>query len=118
MSLGSRLKKARERKRLTQQEVADKLGVSNGAISGYERNYRDPDTEMLKKLATLYEVSVDYLTGNIIKESSNTYEINEINKEEKIRQEKLKLAEMIINLPENQRKLIEEMIRTLQDKEK
>ncbi|UOF92966.1 helix-turn-helix domain-containing protein [Fodinisporobacter ferrooxydans] len=47
--------------RLTQMEVANKLGISNGTLSGYERNYRDPDTETLKKLADLYEVSVDYL---------------------------------------------------------
>jgi len=115
VDLGSRLKKARENKRLTQQEVADKLGVSNGAISGYERNYRDPDTEMLKKLAMLYDVSVDYLTGNVIREKSPSYNTD---KDELIKEEKLKLAEQIINLPENERNLIEEMIKTLQDKHK
>lgn len=70
--LGSKLKKARENKRLTQQEVANKLGVSNGAISGYERGYRDPDTETLKKLADLYEVSLDWLNGRDEKEGEYT----------------------------------------------
>ncbi|WP_433748331.1 helix-turn-helix domain-containing protein [Paenibacillus amylolyticus] len=70
--LGSKLKKARENKRLTQQEVANKLGVSNGAISGYERSYRDPDTETLKKLADLYEVSLDWLNGRDEKEGEYT----------------------------------------------
>ncbi len=70
--LGSRLKKARENKRLTQQQVAKILGVSNGAISGYERNYRDPDSEMMKKMADLYEVSLDWLYDRSEKESEYT----------------------------------------------
>jgi len=70
--LGSRLKKAREKKRLTQHQVAAILGVSNGAISGYERNYRDPDSEMLKKMADLYEVSIDWLYDRDEKESAYT----------------------------------------------
>lgn len=70
--LGSRLKQARENKRLTQQEVADKFGVSNGAISGYERNYRDPDSDTLAQLADLYEVSLDWLKGRDTKGSEYT----------------------------------------------
>lgn len=72
MALGERLKKARNNKGLTQIEAAKKLGVTNGALSGYERNYRDPDTNMLKEMAELYEVSLDYLVGNKI---SNNNEI-------------------------------------------
>lgn len=59
--LGSRLKKSRENKRLTQIEVSKKLGISNGTLSGYERDYRDPDTDTLSKLAHLYDVSLDWL---------------------------------------------------------
>lgn len=66
MALGERLKKARNDKGLTQIEAAKKLGVTNGALSGYERNYRDPDTNMLKEMAELYEVSLDYLVGSKI----------------------------------------------------
>lgn len=64
MTLGDRLKEARKIKKYTQMEAASKLGITNGALSGYERNYRDPDTEMLKKLANLYEVSTEWLLGN------------------------------------------------------
>ncbi|MGG0796430.1 helix-turn-helix transcriptional regulator [Brevibacillus laterosporus] len=52
-SLGSRLKQACENKRLTQIHVAKKLGISNGTLSGYERNYCDPDTETLSQLASI-----------------------------------------------------------------
>ncbi|MFJ7663703.1 helix-turn-helix domain-containing protein [Lysinibacillus sp. NPDC097162] len=72
MALGERLKKARNDKGLTQIEAAKKLGVTNGALSGYERNYRDPDTNMLKQMAELYEVSLDYLVGNKIINNNET----------------------------------------------
>lgn len=62
-TLGARLKEAREQKRLTQMEVAQRLGISNGTLSGYERDYRDPDTDTLSRLANLYDVSIDWLKG-------------------------------------------------------
>lgn len=63
MALGKRLKHARENARKTQKQVADKLGISIGTLSGYERDYRDPDTDTLNNLAELYNVSADYLLG-------------------------------------------------------
>lgn len=80
MALGERLKKARNDKNLTQMEAAKKLGVTNGALSGYERNYRDPDTNMLKQMAVLYEVSLDYLLGN---NNTNNNEIGLSKKDER-----------------------------------
>src|SRR5690554_596587 len=64
-TLGSRLKDAREKKHLTQIQAADKLGISNGTLSGYERNYRDPDTTILKKMSDLYGTGVDQLLGKV-----------------------------------------------------
>lgn len=69
-SLGKRLKMSREKTHLTQQQVADKMGISNGTLSGYERDYRDPDTDTLNKLSSLYEVSVDYLLGRTDKKEN------------------------------------------------
>jgi transcriptional regulator with XRE-family HTH domain len=62
-TLGTRLKLAREQKGFIQQQVASKLEISNGTLSGYERDYRDPDTNTIVKLSYLYEVSTDYLLG-------------------------------------------------------
>lgn len=61
--IGKRLKKAREDAKFTQMKAADKLGISNGTLSGYERNYRDPDTDILNKMADLYGVTVEWLMG-------------------------------------------------------
>lgn len=63
MSLGKRLKLEREKRRWSQLFVAEKIGITNTVLSNYERDYRDPDTDTLKKLANLYDVSVDYLLG-------------------------------------------------------
>lgn len=66
-NLGSRLKKARLYKKFTQRMVASKVGVSIGTISGYERSYREPDSQILMKLADLYQVSLDWLYGRVVK---------------------------------------------------
>ena len=59
----SRFKRLRKQSNFTQQEVGDKIGVSKVAISGYENGIRSPETETLKKIATLFNVSIDYLVG-------------------------------------------------------
>ncbi|WP_433956949.1 helix-turn-helix domain-containing protein [Cytobacillus horneckiae] len=61
MSLGARLKYQREKRKWSQIEVAKKIGITNAVLSNYERDYRDPDTDTLRKLSDLYEVSIDYL---------------------------------------------------------
>ena len=63
VSLGNRLKSEREKWGWSQKFVATKTGISNAVLSNYERDYRDPDTDTLKKLAELYEVETDYLLG-------------------------------------------------------
>ncbi len=62
--LGQRLKNARETKRYKQNEAAKIIGVHNSTLAKYESGEREPDFTTLKKMATLYEVSVDWLTGS------------------------------------------------------
>ena len=63
MELGSRLKKLREEKGLSQVKLAKALSISNVMISRYENNRRTPDYATLNKLADFYGVSTDYLLG-------------------------------------------------------
>lgn len=63
--LGERLKTCRKNHDMTQQEVADKLGVTSASISSWESGARRPDFEMLDNLSKLYDVSFDYLFGRI-----------------------------------------------------
>ena len=59
--LGEKIKKYREEKKITQVEVAEILGVKPATISKYEAGALEPNIESLKKLAELFEVSVDEL---------------------------------------------------------
>lgn len=63
-SLGKKLKTARIKKGLTQDDAAKRLGITFQALSNYERGVRDPDTTTLKELAKVYNTSADYLLGN------------------------------------------------------
>ena len=80
--LGDKIKLYRENKKMTQNEVADVLDVSPATISKYESGALEPNIESLKKLAELFEVSVDEL----IKE--NVFDISKINILEVLREQK------------------------------
>ena len=60
---GYRLKELRQKKGLTQAQVAKRLSLSKTAISGYENNIKNPSIEVLTQLSILYGVSADYLLG-------------------------------------------------------
>ncbi|GEL76566.1 helix-turn-helix domain-containing protein [Tenuibacillus multivorans] len=53
--------KLRKQKKLSQYQLAEKLGFSRGKISNYEQGQREPDFETLKVLADFFNVSTDYL---------------------------------------------------------
>lgn len=61
MSLGERLKKLRDDRELEQKDVANMIGVRNNTLSQYESNDRKPDYDTLQKLASIYNVTLDYL---------------------------------------------------------
>lgn len=63
MNIGGRIAYLRERRGLTQEELSQALGISRAALSHYEKNRREPDSETLTKLADLFKVSLDYLVG-------------------------------------------------------
>ncbi|MCI9142895.1 MAG: helix-turn-helix transcriptional regulator [Lachnospiraceae bacterium] len=61
MSLGNHLFDARKKKGLSQEEVAEKLGVSRQTISKWETDETLPDIRQAKRLAVLYGLSLDEL---------------------------------------------------------
>lgn len=58
---GMRLKELRMKRKMTQKEVANRLGVSRNTISSYERNTLNPSLESFINLAVLYRASTDYI---------------------------------------------------------
>ena len=61
---GKRLRYLREKKKLSQLELAKKLNIPNQNISNYEREFRHPDFETLKMIAAFFDVTTDYLLGH------------------------------------------------------
>lgn len=61
MKLGNNLFNARKKSGLSQEEVAEKLGVSRQTISKWELDETLPDIRQSKKLATIYHLSLDEL---------------------------------------------------------
>ena len=59
-----KLKQLRLEAKLTQQEIANKLGINRVNYSRYENEQIEPDLETLIQLANFFHVSVDYLIGN------------------------------------------------------
>ena len=61
MSLGNSLFNARKRSGLSQEEVAEKLGVSRQTISKWELDETLPDIQQSKRLSNLYHLTLDEL---------------------------------------------------------
>jgi transcriptional regulator with XRE-family HTH domain len=64
MVFSERLKALRREKRITQQQIADRFGVTKSTVSRWEKGSFEPDTEKLKEIADYFGVTVDYLLGN------------------------------------------------------
>ena len=61
----NRLKKLRDKKRVSQGDLAKATGLTRQAISNYENNERNPNEKIWQQLAKYFQVSVPYLKGEI-----------------------------------------------------
>jgi transcriptional regulator with XRE-family HTH domain len=59
--LSTRLKELRLEKRMTQAQVAARVGVTRSMVSCYETDIKSPGFDVLLRFARLYGVSIDYL---------------------------------------------------------
>lgn len=79
MTLGEKLSKLRREQNLTQEQLAEVLGVSRQAVSKWESGVAYPETEKLIRLAKLYDCSLDYLLLDKPREQSRAAVGNRIN---------------------------------------
>ena len=77
-SVGARLARLRRAQNITQEELAERLGISRQAVSKWESDLAYPETDKLVSLAHLYHCTVDYLltgqslTGQLLTGQSPT----------------------------------------------
>ena len=67
----------RKQKKMTQQQLAQKLNVTVTAISKYESNTALPPFETVRTLATIFNVSTDVFYGIEQKETISTYNLSD-----------------------------------------
>lgn len=60
-----KLKEIRKKLKLSQEELATQTGTSYRAYTSYERGDRKPSLEFLEKIATLFDVNLNWLLANI-----------------------------------------------------
>lgn len=108
MTIGSRLRKARENRKLSQLEVSKKTNINNKTLSRYENDGAEPDYTTLRMLADLYGVKMSYFFGE---NSTEVYDLEELLKDKKLtwgteelNQEEKKKAIEILNILLNNKK--------------
>lgn len=98
--LPEKLREVRKKLKITQDEVAEHLGILRQSYSAYERGISVPDAKQLKRLADYFNVSTDYFFGGIKPELPSAQNDDE--------QKLLLLARRASKIPPKQReKLIE-----------
>ena len=80
MVIYKRIRDLREDKDLTQKELANYLYVSLKSYSRYERGERTIAPEILDKIATFHETTVDYLLGRTDDKTDYTKKENQIHR--------------------------------------
>lgn len=75
------LKKLRTEFKISQQQLADAIGVSQQSVNKYENQDVEPDISVLIKIADYFSVSVDYLIGRT---SSPDFAVSSLSKDEKL----------------------------------
>lgn len=76
----NRLKELRKEFEMTQQDLANKIGIVRTAIANYETGRTIPDSETLSIIAKIFKTTMDYLLGNsdirnpyLVKEDEREY---------------------------------------------
>lgn len=70
MSIGSRIKERRTELHITQEQLADRIGVTKGAIANYENEVSTPKISLMYKLLDALDCDANYLHQDNMKEST------------------------------------------------
>ena len=71
MSIGSTIKRLRREKNITQEQLAEYLGITSRAISQWECDRTAPDISQLPALCHIFDVSSDVLLGIDIEKNND-----------------------------------------------
>lgn len=101
MTITERIKLLRQEHNWTQAELAERLGIHQKQVSAYERGVNLPSTDILIKLAGVFDVTLDYLAFET-KGVSGKFNIQD--------RELLRRFEMVDTLSEPEKNLAKEIL--------
>lgn len=73
MSIGDRIKEAREHKNLSRSELAEKANVTISAISNYENSISSPKEPVLLKLMDILDIDANFLFQDMVEKKPSVY---------------------------------------------
>lgn len=105
--IGNKLQQLRKGRKLTQQQLAEKMGVTRATISNYEVGRRAPHISELERFAAFYGVGLDYFgiaskdeIFDLLSRAKSVFESDSVSKEKK---DELHLALMQLYLSMKQK---------------
>lgn len=72
MNLGEKINRLRNEKKLSLEKLAEQLEIAKSILWKYEKNQTVPSAETIKKMATFFNVSADYLLFDISEKENIT----------------------------------------------
>ena len=102
-----RIKELRNKRHLTQSEMADKIDVARTTYAMYEQGNREPDFETLTRLSDFFEVSIDYLLGRVTTDSNELLKIAHNLDENQESYHKVEVNGKIISLSQKEFEILE-----------
>lgn len=90
--IGENIKKYRLLNNMTQEELSKKLGIAPNTLSNYENGNREPNSDVISKLADIFDISLDELYGRkftkeeaieIAASTKNNLDLSDISNEDK-----------------------------------
>lgn len=101
MSIGDRIKEAREHKNLSRSELAEKANVTMSAISNYENSISSPKEPVLLKLMDILDIDANFLFQDMVEKKPSVYltpsESTMINKYRKLDTISKELIDIVID---------------------
>lgn len=64
MTLGERIRSARKLKRMTQKELASKIGAAHNSVSDWENNKNKPDPDTIELICGVLDITPNYILGS------------------------------------------------------
>ena len=99
------IKLLREERGVSQQKLADAIGMSQSSVNDYENRNIEPDISTLMRMADFFETSVDYIVGYTdIRRKTEAVSEYALNERESA------LIDGYRKIPESSRKVVDDLI--------